>query len=254
MGLFRRREQPPPLPLHPTPPIPRSLPPPSPVSSSPLNARTTPTGFAWQLEHVKFFRPLEFYRGKGEILGDAIDFAAMSDEEIAQSIFDHWGDLSNKKKGDTPGDQVALWSDSERIWSGDLECDALEGNEAYVEVMGEWAAISRGTIKVGVVSERWELAPEDEDAPEGYGITEYVTLELEINETHHLWKIPHSNDWLNFGVLAHVNRLIAPSGMQFYSWDTGDQTACAVVLSPSEAARIVGAREARLTIIDSDEY
>jgi len=185
-----------------------------------------------------------FYQGKGETLEGDLDFRELDDEALAQQFFEAWGDLASdaNEPSHAHPDLPLLWSDTERVWQRDLECRALEGNRAYVRALGEWAHLSRGKLVLEAVEEAWEPAdPDDSRATDPTTLaSDFVTVSMVVEGRRHAFRIPHLNDFLNPGILAHLNALIASSGLQYYRFRESDSTIAA--LTEVEHGRIIGER------------
>jgi hypothetical protein len=115
--------------------------------------------------------------------------------------------------------------DRDRVWWDDLEADALEGNELYVELFEDWSRISRGAFRPRAVEERWE----DELGP--------FTIEFQLDGRPRRVEGVDLEGWIDPCVLlTGVNPLIRGSGRQFVMPEPFDQTAFVLALTANERA------------------
>jgi len=101
-----------------------------------------------------------------------------------------------------------------------------------VAAFGEWARISRGAFSPSNVREEWQ--GEDEDDP--------VIISFEMGGRTHRVEGKNLGDYFDLEILAQLDELIRPSGIQFAAHDTGDQTAYFVCLTDEERKAILKGR------------
>ena len=127
--------------------------------------------------------------------------------------------------------ELALLSiDEDRVWWRDLEHEVLMGENIYERIFSEWSRISRGAFPAEGIHESWER----EAGP--------VTVSFLLHGREHRLTTDML-EWIDLGLLDGVNRLIESTGYYFESdFATGDQTACVMVLTHAEKARIADER------------
>jgi hypothetical protein len=147
-----------------------------------------------------------------------------SDEDVAAALVDDY----RASWGSDPDDDGELLDldllrfDQDRAWWEDTEADVLPGNDAYVEAMLGWAAISRGALHPEAVSESW-------DSPTGP-----VRIRLSQDGRAHEIVARYLDDYLDMGVLDGLNRVIAESPFRFRIYTPFDQTAFVVACDERE--------------------
>jgi hypothetical protein len=101
----------------------------------------------WFWDAIRYFRALGFFASHRD-----------SDDELGESIKSYWrGDWEQLLAGvsDYPSaDQLFLAADTKRVWWHDLE-GVYRGANFYVDVLNEWAAISRGLFIPEQIQEVW---------------------------------------------------------------------------------------------------
>lgn len=144
---------------------------------------------SWLKESLAYFRGLEFYPGDFEEWLKRIQ--AYPQEEYGES-WEHW---IGQCKTQQAADSAVLALDAGRVWWRDLEC-VYPGEQAYVQVLLEWSAISRGAFDPQKVSEIWE-------SPDG-------PVQLSFQAKGRLYQHLHQGgDYLDMKLLTLVNQAIA---------------------------------------------
>jgi hypothetical protein len=92
------------------------------------------------IEAVRFYRRIGFFE----------QFGALRDDELSETLNDAYrtkslGHRDLRQVGELL-DLALLGLDQGRVWSRDLEDDVFPGEDAYVRILSEWAAISRGAF------------------------------------------------------------------------------------------------------------
>jgi hypothetical protein len=160
--------------------------------------------------------------------------------ELAERHEDEWGEPLVPPPADRPAqltDILIMAADPTRVWWDDTEADVVPGNDAYVALVGELAAISGGAFAPVEVVERWD----GEDGPVGVSITTSDGRRVEVSPRV-------DGEWLDVGsVVDGLNRLLPATGRRFWRADTGDQTALVASLTDTERSIIEAGRPLRLT-------
>ena len=107
------------------------------------------------------------------------------------------------------------------LWHGDLEADVCEGNDVYVEVLGEWAALSRGTFAPERIEEDWS--------------GDDVRISFDLAGTRHTITAKEDDDWLDVMIVEQLDPLLPSGGPRFHLWDVGDQSIGVCVVTDAEA-------------------
>lgn len=164
-------------------------------------------------ESVQALRALGFFADR-----------AGTDDEVAAAVVDEYREMWGGDPDDD-GDLLdldLLRFDPDRVWWEDTEVDVLPGNDAYLEALDGWAAISRGALRPEAVSESW-------DSPTGP-----VRIRLSQDGIQHEIVARHLDDYLDMGVLDGLNRVIAKSSYRFRIYTPFDQTAFVIVCDERE--------------------
>jgi hypothetical protein len=128
-------------------------------------------------------------------------------------------------------DMFLLMADRNRAWYGDLE-RVYRGANAYVEVLREWSAISRGAFMPEAITETWK------------GDAGPVDVEFTLQGKRH--RFMHTGgDMIDTRILALINRLIVPSGYAFEACDNLGMPSFILVLTKPEKARLTAERKWR---------
>jgi hypothetical protein len=165
------------------------------------------------LESVRALRSIGFFADR-----------TGNDTDVAEALVDEY----RASWGGDPDDDEALLDldllrfDPDRVWWEDTEADVLPGNEAYVEAIRGWAAISRGALHPEAVSETW-------DSPTGP-----VRIRLSQHGRAHEVVARYLDDYLDVGVLDGLNRVIADSPYRFRMHAAFDQTAFVIACDERE--------------------
>jgi hypothetical protein len=158
-------------------------------------------------------RDIGLFRGQAA-LTDA-DLGAYVQEELDAE----WGEIPE----DDPYIEVLVAAlDRDRVWWRDLEADAFEGNDVYVEVLQEWAQISGGSFKPESIEETWE----SEDGP--------VTVRFLDGGKPVELHPSYDDGWIDPGIVIPINELLADSGLRFEFLQAFDQTAFVMALEDRE--------------------
>lgn len=148
-----------------------------------------------------------------------LDDAALA-AEVEAGIADSWGDAL--EPDDPLLDLVVAEQDHQRVWWQDLEADVAEGNEVYVQTLTSWAAISVGAFEPEAITENWA----SDEGP--------VTVAFSLGDDAHELAPAYLEDWIDPGVLASINALMAPAGRRFELYKSFDQTAFVMALTDLE--------------------
>lgn len=182
---------------------------------------------SWYIGSVRFFRAMGFFAQYGE-LSDA-DLA----RQVKSAVAREWDSPFPEEAVEDvqAADMFLLMTDRARVWFGDLECVYRDEN-AYVETLQEWSAISRGIFMPEAITETWtgEAGP--------------VTIEFTLGGKGHRF-VHNSGDMIDTGILMLINRLIAPSGYAFEACDNLGMPSFVLALTKPEKARLVAERKWR---------
>jgi len=165
------------------------------------------------LESVRALRSIGFFADR-----------TGSDADVAATLVDDYRD----SWGSDPHDDEALLDldllrfDEDRAWWEDTEADVLPGNDAYVEAIRGWAAISREALHPEAPSESW-------DSPTGP-----IRIRLSQDGRVHELVARYLDDYLDMGVLDGLNRVIADSPYRFRMHAAFDQTAFVIACDERE--------------------
>jgi hypothetical protein len=119
-------------------------------------------------------------------------------------------------------DLAVAQQDHARVWWQDLEADVAPENEVYVQTLAAWSEISGGAFDPGEISESWA------------GPTGPVTIRFRLTDGTHELHPAYLEDWIDPGILAPIDALIAGSGRRFELYKAFDQTAFVIVLTDPE--------------------
>jgi hypothetical protein len=135
-----------------------------------------------------------------------------------------WGRVPDAR--DPLLDLELLRFDPDRVWWEDTEQDVAPLNDAYVEAIQGWAAISRGAFEPTRVEERW-------DTPRG---------PVRINLTHagqsRELVARYLDDYLDLAVLGQLNDIITDGPYRFRVHAPFDQTAFVIACTDDERQRL----------------
>ncbi len=168
----------------------------------------------WLVQSVAFFRRLHFYH----------QFSHLSDDAIATELLRRWQEMVDKELDLSTRyvDFDLLMWDSNRVWWEDLEADVCDGNDIYVETLGQWGAISRGVFQPTNIIERWA----SETGP--------IRIDFDHQGQHFLFYPQYLDDYIDINLLVPINRMIGQTGIQFEVYEAFDQTAFVVALRSNE--------------------
>lgn len=170
----------------------------------------------WLSEAVRYFRSLGFFE------------SALSDDQVGEEIKAYWrGEWDEFLAGtrDRPSaDQLLLVADTKRVWWHDLE-GVYQGANFYVDVLNEWAAISRGQFFPEQIQESWH----GEDGP--------VEVSFVLNGNRHSF-VHRSGDFLEHEILQLINQALASTRFRYeVATDYGDSNWIAM-LDQNEKQRL----------------
>lgn len=170
----------------------------------------------WTAEDVvRFYRELGFFEG-----GDLADGTARLLKRFEE---DHGEPLDPAR----PWDDVFLLSyDDNRVWADDPECDVCAENKVYTHVLGEWGKISNGGFAPTDIEEVWQ----DDQGP--------IDVHFQFDGRRHTLHPAWDNDWLDLGILASINPIIAKTGKEFVCASDGN-FAVVFVLDRQSMRRLV---------------
>jgi len=165
-----------------------------------------------------------FYRG----IGWFAKWAGVSDKELLANVLALFETQDfDRPSADERGADVSLMAlDRDRVWWSDLEADLCDGNRVYVELVNDLARISRGTITVTDVTERWA----GEEGP--------ITVEFTANGLRQTVQPEYKDDWITAEVFLAFKSLLNPTPYRLYTWDTQGQDYFCVVLRDEESRLI----------------
>lgn len=149
---------------------------------------------------------------------DADDAAIAADVEAG--ITDLWGDTL--EPDDPLLDLIVAEQDPQRVWWRDLEADVIDGNDVYVAMLEELGAISVGAFEPEGIREAWA----SDEGP--------VTITFSTGGESHEIEAAYFDDFIDPGILASINELIAPAGRRFELYKAFDQTAFVMALTDVE--------------------
>jgi hypothetical protein len=171
----------------------------------------------WFSDAIRYFRGFGFFASHPG-----------SDEELAEIIISYWrGDWDEylTAVSDRPSaDQLLLVADTKRVWWHDLEV-VYRGSNSYVDVLNEWATISRGQFAPDQIQETWQ----GENGP----------VEVTFTFNDHTYTFVHrSGDFLEHGILQLINQVLANTPFRYeVAIDYGDSNWIAV-LNQDEKQRL----------------
>ncbi len=184
--------------------------------------------YSYVVDSIRFFREMGFF----------IEFDNLSDEEIIAEILDVWGsddlgDIVSSKEPKPERDCTILAADRSRVWAMSLE-GVLRGADAYVELIHEWAAISRGVFTPKSVRETW---------PKVEGDPVHIMFAVETQE----YLFVHKNGWddyIDTNILRVINQSIAHTPYRFEGCrNCIDICRCILVLTAKEKAKLMHERD-----------
>jgi hypothetical protein len=170
------------------------------------------------VQSVHYFRELGFFK--------RYEFA--SDAELTEELKDRGWQISVVfGVTDVAQNDVSLLTmDDGVIWYKDTEADAVMGHEAYVTLLFELSAISRGAFLPKNIEEIWV----SEKGP--------VEIRFTLAGKTAAIRADGLSDYLDLGILPQINALIQDKGIQFEQYDLRGQDACLVALTPEEKQRL----------------
>jgi hypothetical protein len=119
-------------------------------------------------------------------------------------------------------DLAVAQQDHARVWWQDLEADVAPENEVYVQTLAAWSEISAGAFDPQDIAETWA------------GPTGPVDVRFRLGDGAHVLHPAYLEDWIDPGILAPIDALIASSGRRFDLYKAFDQTAFVIVLTDPE--------------------
>jgi hypothetical protein len=165
-------------------------------------------------ERVAELRAIGFFADRS-----GLDDAALA-ADVEAGIADVWGDTL--EPDDPLLDLIVAAEDQQRVWWQDLEADVTDGNDVYVRTLQEWAAISQDAFQPSGITENWASG----EGP--------VSITLSLGGEPHEIAAAYLEDWIDPGILAPINKLIAASGRRFELYKSFDQTAFVMALTDLE--------------------
>jgi hypothetical protein len=150
--------------------------------------------------------------------GDTSDAALAA--EISAGLADAWGSEAEVPKGLI--DLAIAEQDHTRVWWRDLEADVVRGGDVYAQTIAEWSEISKGAFRPTDITETWM----GESGP--------VTVTFRLDGSTKTLSPGYFEDWIDPGILAAIDGLIAESGRRFELYKAFDQTAFVMALSTDE--------------------
>lgn len=201
----------------------------------------------WLAETVRAYRTLSFFQGledRGTVtwerpgLGDLEEgfplpaWGNMSPEQVAERILADWPARwgGQPDPADPLTEEQALLYDVDRVTHWDTEC-VDPGCDAYVSFLLALARVSRGAFAPERIVERWD---EGDDGP---AFVEF----LHRGEPRRL-VLENAGDYLDLGLVAEVNRLLAPAPVRFHVLAPDGQDVTIVALMASERQRLAHER------------
>jgi hypothetical protein len=167
-----------------------------------------------------------------DVVASLQQYGFFAGEEPAAAAKRAWDGYKEQSEGEelhvgTLFDELELLEfDEDRAWWGDIEADALQGNDVYAQTLHAWGRISRGAFRPRGLEERWS-GPESE-----------ATVRFEHHGRPREVRAEFLDGWIDLCVLPQLNRLIASSGKRFEVFAPFDQTAFVVVLTRRERERL----------------
>lgn len=180
-----------------------------------------PGGLAqWALEGVRYYRPLGYFSPR----------SAATDEDLASMV----ARRAQEEVGDNPYrlpgpylDSILLQADPALLYPPpDYEWDANAENQRHEEAIQEWARVSRGAFRPQNVKETWA------------GVNGPVTIEFDHDGARQLIHADLNEIGPDRKILREINRIIEPSGYQFWTFGTDCVEGLALALTQDEANRI----------------
>jgi hypothetical protein len=172
----------------------------------------------WFSDAIRYFRTLGFFESH------------LSDEQLGQEIRAHWRgeweEFIAGARSRPAADQLLLVADTKRVWWHDLE-GVYRGANFYVDVLHEWAAISRGQFRPEQIQEVWQSDRGPAEISFEFSGVKY--------SFHHS---DRSGDYLDHGILRLVNQALAKTPFSFeVASDYGDSN-WITLLKPDEKQRL----------------
>jgi hypothetical protein len=133
-------------------------------------------------------------------------------------------------------DLVDIWiarEDETRVWYGDMEVGAYPESDDYVKALTRWGRISRGVFEPKEIRETWN--PIDD-------LLYRLKISFQWNGAPHSIEIETVDEWINLAALDAVNQVIRDSGIQFCVYQSFDQGAYIVALTPQEKTALESKR------------
>ena len=179
------------------------------------------------IDSIHFFREMGFF----------VEFNNLTNEEVIAEVLDVWGE-DNLEDTVSPGetqperDCTILACDRSRVWAMSFE-GVLRGADTYVEVIHEWAAISRRVFMPKKIREIW---PNVEGDPVRIMFTVGVQDYTFIHKNG-------SDDYIDTKVLRVINQSIAHTPYRFEGCrNCIDVCRCILVLTAEEKAKLAHER------------
>ena len=140
--------------------------------------------------------------------------------EVEAGITEFWGDAL--EPDDPQMDLIVAEQDDQRVWWRDLEADVIDGNDVYVTTLEEIGAVSVGAFEPEDISETWT----SDEGP--------VTITFATDGQPHEISAAYFDDFIDPGILAPINALIASAGRRFEIYKAFDQSALVMALTDAE--------------------
>ena len=171
------------------------------------------------LEHrIGFFQELGLLPGDTPTTTNELAVA------VANAYREEWGeeiDISGSL-----ADLEILRYGGAAIWWEDTEADVYPGNDVYVRVIAEWAAISHGSFAPERIEESWE----SDSGP--------ITVSFSLSGNLVSLRPEYLDDYIDPRILVQINDTIRSSGRQFELHRAFDQTAFIVCLTQDQMERL----------------
>lgn len=175
---------------------------------------------------------VKYYRELGFFLSDSADLAGLQknvrswfEEHYEWDEKDEWFPFNPDSPNNEFADLYVLEYDKDRVWLEDTEMDVFAGNEAYVDTLNRWAAISRGAFQPTEIEEEWR----SDEGP--------VIVRFKLNGQTVTVYPRAMSDFLDYGILGKINRAIRDTGYEFAVVEI-DQTVMVTVLTAEEKAKL----------------
>jgi hypothetical protein len=170
----------------------------------------------WIDESVSYFKAMGF-------LEDGFDLEKIH-EYVRDVYFDEYFERQPRPTGWFELDMQLLAQDHRRVWWQDLEI-SHSTQEAYLEAIQKWSAVSRGHFVPQDLQVKW------------IDLKEYFEIAFTADGKPFTYRSDLTG-WISPDLIDEINALLVDSGVLLYQCNTRDQSAFVVALTKDEKSKL----------------